>query len=99
MILLYPRKKPSCPSSLDPVVFEAAVVGRLDDHLGETCAFLKLKGGCSTSAKEIIKLCKDRLPHYMALQTVVFVDLPKTSTGKMQRNLIVQLRIGGCKEA
>jgi acyl-CoA synthetase (AMP-forming)/AMP-acid ligase II len=69
-----------------PTVLEAAVVGRPDDHWGETpCAFVKLKDGCNASAEEIIKFCRNNLPHYMAPRTVVFEDLPKTSTGKTQK--------------
>ncbi|GMY09714.1 probable acyl-activating enzyme 1, peroxisomal [Fagus crenata] len=69
-----------------PAVLEAAVVGRPDDHWGETpCAFVKLKDGCNASAEEIIKFCRDKLPRYMAPRSVVFMDLPKTSTGKTQK--------------
>ncbi|XP_062163850.1 butanoate--CoA ligase AAE1 [Alnus glutinosa] len=69
-----------------PTVLEAAVVGRPDDHWGETpCAFVKLKDGCNASAEEIIKFCRNNLPHYMAPRTVIFEDLPKTSTGKTQK--------------
>lgn len=69
-----------------PLILEAAVVGRPDEHWGETpCAFVKLKDGCTASAEEIIKHCRDNLPHYMAPRTVVFEDLPKTSTGKTQK--------------
>ncbi|XP_065880833.1 butanoate--CoA ligase AAE1 isoform X1 [Euphorbia lathyris] len=69
-----------------PAVLEAAVVGRPDEHWGETpCAFVKLKEGHNAAADEIIKYCRDRLPHYMAPRSVVFDDLPKTSTGKVQK--------------
>ncbi|KAL6982608.1 putative acyl-activating enzyme 1, peroxisomal [Sarracenia purpurea var. burkii] len=69
-----------------PAVLEAGIVGRPDDHWGETpCAFVKLKDGCSTSADELIKYCRDHLPHYMAPRTIIFEDLPKTSTGKIQK--------------
>lgn len=69
-----------------PSVLEAAIVGRPDDHWGETpCAFVKLKDGRSASEEEIIKFCRDNLPHYMAPRSVVFRDLPKTSTGKIQK--------------
>ncbi|KAI3969754.1 hypothetical protein MKW92_004958 [Papaver armeniacum] len=72
-----------------PSIFEAAVVGRPDNHWGETpCAFVKLKDGCSANAEEIIQFCKDRLPHYMAPKTIVFADLPKTSTGKTQKYIL-----------
>ncbi|KAK6939067.1 AMP-binding enzyme, C-terminal domain [Dillenia turbinata] len=69
-----------------PAVLEAAVVARPDYYWGETpCAFVKLKDGCSASAEEITKHCRQHLPHYMAPRTVVFEDLPKTSTGKTQK--------------
>ncbi|KDO85083.1 hypothetical protein CISIN_1g046870mg [Citrus sinensis] len=72
-----------------PSVLEAAVVGRPDDHWGETpCAFVKLKDGCVANGEEIINYCRDRLPHYMAPRTVVFEDLPKTSTGKTQKYVL-----------
>ncbi|KAL3518955.1 hypothetical protein ACH5RR_021544 [Cinchona calisaya] len=72
-----------------PAVLEAAVVGRPDDYWGETpCAFVQLKDGCNASAHEIIKYCRDHLPHYMAPRTVVFEDLPKTSTGKIQKLIL-----------
>lgn len=69
-----------------PAVLEAAVVGRPDDHWGQTpCAFLKLKEGSSVDAQDIIQFCRDHLPHFMAPKTVVFEDIPKTSTGKIQK--------------
>ncbi|XP_062101393.1 butanoate--CoA ligase AAE1 [Humulus lupulus] len=69
-----------------PAVLEAAVVARPDYHWGETpCAFVNLKSGCNVSGDEIISFCRSRLPHYMAPRTVVFQDLPKTSTGKVQK--------------
>ncbi|KAF6172454.1 hypothetical protein GIB67_006967 [Kingdonia uniflora] len=69
-----------------PAVLEAAVVARPDDHWGETpCAFVRLKDGYNCNTEEIIKFCRDRLPHYMAPRTIVFEDLPKTSTGKTQK--------------
>uniref|UniRef100_A0A0E0K8F2 4-coumarate--CoA ligase n=1 Tax=Oryza punctata TaxID=4537 RepID=A0A0E0K8F2_ORYPU len=70
-------------------VLDAAVVARPDDHWGETaCAFVTLKDGASVTAHEIIAFCRARLPHYMAPRTVVFGDLPKTSTGKTQKFLL-----------
>lgn len=74
-----------------PSVLEAAVVGRPDAHWGESpCAFVKLKDGCEATAGDIIKFCRDRLPHYMAPKTVIFQDLPKTSTGKTQKFVLRQ---------
>lgn len=72
-----------------PAVFDVAVVGRPDDYWGETpCAFVKLKEGYSVTEEEIIQHCRKRLPHYMAPRTVVFEDLPKTSTGKTQKYIL-----------
>ncbi|KAI3776990.1 hypothetical protein L1987_46783 [Smallanthus sonchifolius] len=69
-----------------PAVLEAAVVGRPDDHWGETpCAFVKLKDGYELSGDELIAYCLNNLPRYMAPRTVVFQELPKTSTGKTQK--------------
>ncbi|XP_008452948.2 butanoate--CoA ligase AAE1-like [Cucumis melo] len=73
-----------------PSVLEAAIVGRPDDHWGETpCAFVNLKDGSNATQEEIIEFCRDKLPHYMAPKTVVFKsDLPKSSTGKIQKLIL-----------
>ncbi|WJX88336.1 Isovalerate--CoA ligase aae2 [Trifolium repens] len=69
-----------------PAVLEAAVVARPDDLWGQTpCAYLKLKDGFDADVEEIINFCRDRLPHFMAPKTVIFLDMPKTSTGKIQK--------------
>nr|DAD36497.1 TPA_asm: hypothetical protein HUJ06_007138 [Nelumbo nucifera] len=74
-----------------PAILEAAVVGRPDEHWGETpCAFVKLKEGYNTNSEEIIKFCRGHLPHYMVPRTIVFQDLPKTSTGKVQKFVLRQ---------
>ncbi|KAE8693448.1 putative acyl-activating enzyme 2 [Hibiscus syriacus] len=50
-----------------PEVLEAAVVARPDNHWGQTpCAFVKLKEGSCVDAQELIRFCRDHLPHYMA---------------------------------
>ncbi|KAL0354788.1 UNVERIFIED_CONTAM: putative acyl-activating enzyme 2 [Sesamum radiatum] len=72
-----------------PAILEAAVVARPDNHWGQTpCAFVKLKEGFEVSSQEIIDFCRDHLPHYMAPKTVVFEELPKTSTGKIQKFIL-----------
>lgn len=76
-----------------PAINEGAVVARPHEFWGETpCAFVSLKeehkGKKKTppSEKEIIEFCRERLPHYMVPKTVVIVEeLPKTSTGKVQK--------------
>ncbi|KAJ4708694.1 AMP-dependent synthetase/ligase [Melia azedarach] len=73
----------------NPAVKEAAVVARPDEYWGETpCAFVSIKEGIKQkpTEKEIIRYCRERLPHYMVPKTVVFKEeLPKTSTGKIQK--------------
>ncbi|MEE9322686.1 MAG: AMP-binding protein [Granulosicoccus sp.] len=69
-----------------PQVLEAAVAARPHPHWGETpCAFVQLtKDGTATEA-ELISWCRDRLAHFKCPKTVVFRELPKTSTGKIQK--------------
>ncbi|KAE8791232.1 putative acyl-activating enzyme 1, peroxisomal [Hordeum vulgare] len=52
------------------------------------CAFVTLKDGASTTEADMIEFCRARLPRYMAPRTVLFVELPKTSTGKTQKYLL-----------
>ena len=70
-----------------PQVMEAAVVAKPDDKWGETpCAFVTLKPDAgNVSAADIIAFCRANLAHYKVPKTVVFGDLPKTSTGKIQK--------------
>ena len=69
-----------------PSVLEAAVVARPDEKWGETpCAFVTLKQGLDVDEDEIINFCRDNMAHYKSPKTVVFGDLPKTSTGKIQK--------------
>ena len=69
-----------------PAILEAAVTARPDDKWGETpCAFVTLKQGESATEAEIVAFCRDNLAHFKAPKTVVFCDLPKTSTGKVQK--------------
>jgi fatty-acyl-CoA synthase len=69
-----------------PSVLEAAVVARPDVKWGETpCAFVTLKPGAKASEAELISYCRANLAHFKAPKTVVFGELPKTSTGKVQK--------------
>jgi fatty-acyl-CoA synthase len=69
-----------------PAVLAAAVVARPDSRWGETpCAFIELKPGAQVSAEDIIAHCKAHLAGYKVPRYVVFGELAKTSTGKIQK--------------
>jgi fatty-acyl-CoA synthase len=69
-----------------PAVLEAAVVARPDAKWGETpCAFVTLKPGKTATAEEIIAFCRQNLAHFKCPRHVIFSELPKTSTGKIQK--------------
>jgi fatty-acyl-CoA synthase len=69
-----------------PAVSAAAVVAKPDEKWGETpCAFVELKPGAEASAEDIIQWCRQHLAAFKCPRTVVFTDLPKTSTGKIQK--------------
>jgi fatty-acyl-CoA synthase len=73
-----------------PAVLEAAVVARPDEKWGETpCAFVALKTGHGgTREAEIIAWCREHLAGFKVPKTVVFGELPKTSTGKIQKYVL-----------
>ncbi len=69
-----------------PDIVEAAVVGRPDEKWGETpCAFVLAKQGASLTEADVIAFCRENMAHFKAPKTVVFGELPKTSTGKVQK--------------
>jgi fatty-acyl-CoA synthase len=69
-----------------PAVQAAAVVARPDEKWGETpCAFVELKPSEMVSSEEIIAWCRQHLAAFKCPRTVVFTELPKTSTGKIQK--------------
>jgi fatty-acyl-CoA synthase len=69
-----------------PAVQAAAVVARPDEKWGETpCAFVELKPSEMVSSEELIAWCRGQLASYKVPRTVVFTELPKTSTGKIQK--------------
>ena len=64
----------------------AAVVAKPDEKWGETpCAFIELKPGAATTAEDLIAWCRAHLAGYKCPRTIVFAELPKTSTGKIQK--------------
>ena len=75
-----------------PKILEAAVVARPDETWGESpCAFVTLREGVQVKEREIIEFCRDNLAHYKAPRTIVFCDLPKTSTGKIQKFVLREM--------
>ncbi len=69
-----------------PSVLAAAVVARPDAKWGETpCAFVELKPEAKASEAELIEFCRQHLAKFKAPRAVVFGELPKTSTGKIQK--------------
>jgi len=70
-----------------PAVLEAAVVAMPDQKWGETpCAFVTLHDNThDVNEQQIVDFCRDQMAHFKAPRKVVFTDLPKTSTGKIQK--------------
>jgi fatty-acyl-CoA synthase len=72
-----------------PAVLAAAVVARPDEKWGETpCAFVELKAGAKVAESEIIEFCRGHLARFKVPRSVVFGEIPKTSTGKIQKFLL-----------
>ncbi len=69
-----------------PAVLLSAVVAKPDEKWGEVpCAFLELKEGATATEEEIIAFARQRLAGFKTPKHVVFTELPKTSTGKIQK--------------
>jgi len=80
-----------------PAILGAAVVAKPDPRWGETpCAFVELKPGARVEADELIEHCRKHLARYKVPKSVVFGELPKTSTGKIQKFLLRE-RAGSAK--
>jgi len=72
-----------------PAVGEAAVVALADDKWGEVpCAFVELKQGASAEEQELIDFCAQNMARFKRPKKVVFGELPKTATGKIQKNVL-----------
>lgn len=77
-----------------PAVTAAAVVARPDEKWGETpCAFVELKEEVECSEEEIVAFCREKMAGFKIPKTVVFGELPKTSTGKIQK-YVLRERVG-----
>jgi fatty-acyl-CoA synthase len=72
-----------------PAVGEAAVVALADDKWGEVpCAFVELKTACESTETELIEFCTEHMARFKRPKKVVFGELPKTATGKIQKNIL-----------
>lgn len=69
-----------------PAILTAAVVAKPDPRWQEApCAFIELKAGKETTPEEIIEFCKQHLARFKVPKDVVITEIPKTSTGKLQK--------------
>ena len=72
-----------------PAVLEAAVVAAPDEKWGEVpCAFVVLRPEMTATAEDIIAFCRQNMAHFKAPKRIVFSELPKTSTGKIQKYVL-----------
>ncbi len=74
-----------------PAVIAAAVVAKPDAKWGEVpCAFVELKAGASVAEAELIEHCRAHIARFKVPKQIVFGELPKTSTGKIQKFVLRQ---------
>ena len=79
-----------------PAVLLCAVVAKPDEKWGEVpCAFVELKEGAEVSEADLIAFARQRLAGFKTPKQVVFQELPKTSTGKIQKFELRKLAVGG----
>ena len=72
-----------------PGVAYAAVVAKPDEKWGETpCAFLEMKSGETATEVDVISFCREHLAGFKCPKQVVFTEIPKTSTGKLQKFML-----------
>ena len=75
-----------------PAVGEAAVVALADEKWGEVpCAFVELKTACESTETELIEFCTEHMARFKRPKKVVFGELPKTATGKIQKNILREM--------
>jgi fatty-acyl-CoA synthase len=75
-----------------PAVQAAAVVAKPDEKWGETpCAFVELKPDTQPTPEELIAWCRKNLASYKVPKYIVFTELPKTSTGKIQKFILREM--------
>lgn len=72
-----------------PKVQEVAVVAKKDDKWGETpCAFITPMVGIEITEEEVVTFCRDNMAHFKIPKKIIFGELPKTSTGKVQKFIL-----------
>lgn len=75
-----------------PAVLSAAVVAQPDEKWGETpCAFIELKFGATVTADELRDFCREHMARFKVPKTFVFREIPKTSTGKIQKFVLREI--------
>ena len=78
-----------------PAVLEAAVIGRADSYWGEVpVAFVVLRQGVTATETELIDFVRGRIAHFKAPKEIRFEELPKTSTGKVQKHVLRERSAG-----
>ncbi|TDH61928.1 acyl-CoA synthetase [Dankookia rubra] len=79
-----------------PAVMLAAVVAKPDEKWGEVpCAFVELKPEASATEAELIAHCRQHMAPFKAPKQVIFAELPRTSTGKLQKHMLRSQVRGG----
>jgi len=74
-----------------PAVAAVAVVAKPDERWGETpCAFVELRAGADATQEELIDFCREHLAGFKCPRDIRFEELPKTSTGKVQKHILRQ---------
>ena len=72
-----------------PAVMTAAVVAKPDPRWQEVpCAFIELKPDMHATAEEIIEFCKQHLARFKVPKDIIITEIPKTSTGKLQKFIL-----------
>jgi len=74
---------------------DVAVIGLPDDRLGEiTAAIIEPKPGCTLTEAEIEEFCKE-LPRYKRPRKIIFADVPRNPTGKIEKPKLRSIYCGG----